>query len=241
MDANAVRAADRQVLVGYAAAIAENARSLLHDAELLLGSGRWARAHSLAVLASEEWAKAYSVLTLSFMSQVARSRVPVREFMEGHRLKIMGALLLRLVDGARPGVAGRVAGMAGLADALSTAEARAGDANVAKQRGLYVDLLADGTLSLPSGVSDDEAEAAVAQAREVGAAAALLHDADALAALASPSPEAVALAEAMFGAVLDAGIDDAEAAAGLLRGLAGRLAPAEERPQEDDASPPEVS
>jgi hypothetical protein len=59
----------------------------------------------------------------------------------------------------------------------------------------------------------------------------LLHDQDALAALASPLPEAVAFAEAAFGAVLDAGIDDAEAAAVLLRGLAGRLAPAEEQPQ----------
>ena len=229
MDANAVRAADRQVLVGYAAAIAENARSLLDDAEFLLGSGRWARAHSLAVLASEEWAKAYSVLTLSFMSQAARSRISVREFLEGHRLKIMGALLLRLVDGARPGVAGRVAGMTGLADALTVAEAQAGDANVAKQRGLYVDLLADGTLSLPSGVSEGEAEAAVAQAREVGAAAALLHDPDALAILASPPPEAAALAETMFGAVLDTGIDDAEAAASLLRGLSSQLAPVEEQ------------
>jgi hypothetical protein len=120
--------------------------------------------------------------------------------------------------------------MAGLADALTAAEARAGDANVAKQRGLYVDLLANGTLSLPSGVSEGEAEAAVAQAREVGASAALLHDPDALAAFASPPLEAVALAAEVFGALLDAGIDDAEAAAGLLRGLSGRLAPPEEQP-----------
>jgi hypothetical protein len=99
------------------------------------------------MLASEEWAKAYAVLTLSFMPPEVRARMPVRDFLEGHRLKIMGALLLRLLDGARPGVAGRVAGMAGLADALRTAEQQADDANTAKQRGLYADLLADGTLS----------------------------------------------------------------------------------------------
>lgn len=62
--------------------------------------------------------------------------------------------------------------MTGLADTLTAAEAQASDANVAKQRGLYVDLLANGTLSLPSGVSEGEAEAAIAQAREVGGLAA---------------------------------------------------------------------
>jgi hypothetical protein len=46
VDASAVRAADRHVLVGYAAAIAGNARDLLGDAEVLLSAGRWARAHS---------------------------------------------------------------------------------------------------------------------------------------------------------------------------------------------------
>ena len=64
VDTNAVRTADRQMLVGLAAAVAENARDLLADAELLLGAGRWARAYSLALLAAEEWAKAYAVITL---------------------------------------------------------------------------------------------------------------------------------------------------------------------------------
>jgi AbiV family abortive infection protein len=225
VDVDAVRAADRCVLVGYAAAVAENARDLLADAEFLLAAGRWARAHSLALLASEEWAKAYAVLTLSFMPPAVRARVPVRDFLEAHRLKIMGALLLRLLDGARPGVADRVAGMAGLAGALRTVERRADDANTAKQQGLYGDLLTDGALSLPSDISEEEAVTAVAQAREVSAAAALLHDPDALAAFANPSPEAVALAGTLFGSWLDAqGIDDADAAADLIRGLASSLA-----------------
>jgi AbiV family abortive infection protein len=226
MDASAVRAADRHVLVGYAAAITGNARDLLGDAEVLLSAGRWARAHSLAVLASEEWAKAYAVLTLSFMPPEVRARVSVREFLEGHRLKIMCAQLLHLVDGAQPGVAERVAGMTGLADMLRAAQRQASDANAAKQRGLYADLLADGMLSLPSDISGDEAAAAVVQAQEVGAAAFLLHDPDALAAFADLSPEAVALAETVFGSWTDAGgvISDADAAAKVLRDLASAIA-----------------
>ena len=83
----------------------------------------------------------------------------MREFLEGHCLKIVGSRLLHLLDGARPGVADRLAGMTELADPLRAAERQAGSANTARQRGLYVDLLrlADGTLWLPSGISRDEA------------------------------------------------------------------------------------
>lgn len=182
------------------------------------------RAYSLAVLASEEWAKAYSVLTLSLMPPAARAQVPVREFLEGHRLKNASALLLRLVDGAQPGVASRVAAMTDLAGALRAAEAQAGNANAGKQRGLYADLMADGALSLPSGIRQAEAAAAVTQAREVGASAALLHDPDALAALADPPPEALTLAEAAFGFLSSMqGINDPETAADALRDMAGWL------------------
>jgi hypothetical protein len=145
----------------------------------------------------------------------------------------MSALLLRLFDGAQPGVAGRVAGTTGLADVLRAAEQQAGDANAAKQRGLYADLLADGVLSLPADISEEEAAAAVAQARETGAAAALLHDADALAAFADPSPDAAALAGTLFASWLDArNIEDVDAAADLIRGLASSLT--------DPATPPET-
>lgn len=235
MNADAVQAADRHVLVRYAAAVAENARSLLEDAEFLLAAGRWARAHSLAILAREEWAKAYSVLTLSLMSQETRSRLSARDlkaFLEGHQLKNMGAHMLRLVNGAQPGVASRVAGMAGLADELRAAEAQAGEANLAKQRGLYADLLADGTLSLPSSVSKDEAERMIEQAREVSMSAALLHDPAAIAALASPPPEAVALSDALFGSML-ASLQQAGTADGVatvIQDVASRLASTEADP-----------
>ena len=56
--------------------------------------------------------------------------------LEGHCLKIVGSQLLHLLDGARPGVADRLAAMTELADALRAAERQAGSANTAKQRGL---------------------------------------------------------------------------------------------------------
>jgi AbiV family abortive infection protein len=228
VDAKAVLGADRRVLVRYAADVAENARGLLADAELLLEAGRCARAYSLALLAAEEWAKAYAVLTLSFMTAEMRARVSLREFLEWHRLKLACAFLMRAVDAARPGVAGRIAAMPDLASVLGAAGQQAEDANAAKQRGLYADLLADGTVSLPSAVTEAEAAEAVARAREAGASAALLHDQDALARLADPPAEALALADALFGRLFEAEVDDAQAAAALIADVAVRLSPAED-------------
>jgi AbiV family abortive infection protein len=230
VNANAVRAADRSALVGLAAASAENARDLLADAELLLGAGRWARAYSLALLAAEEWAKAYAVLTLSFMPAAVRARIPVRDFLEGHQLKMMGALLLRVLRAEQPGIAGRVAAMPDLADVISAAAQQAGAANVAKQRGLYADLVAGGKLSLPSEVTEAEAAEAVERAREVGVSAALLHDQGALETFANPSEEALDLAAAVF-RCLDVSIGDVDALAAVVTETANRL--------RDDDPPPE--
>ena len=191
------------------------------------GSRPLAWAYSLAALASEEWAKAYAVLTLSFMAPEVRARIGIREFLEDHRVKLMGAMLMRVLDAPRPGVAARVAAMPELAGLLTAAGAQATDANTAKQRGLYADLVADGTLSLPSDVSEGEAAEAVARAREVGASAALLHDQDALAKFADPPAEALDLAEGLFGRLLGAKVDDADAAAALIGDLAAGLAAAQ--------------
>jgi len=48
------------------------------------------------VLAAEEWEKASAVITLSFMPPEARARIPVRELLEDHRMKLAGALLMRI-------------------------------------------------------------------------------------------------------------------------------------------------
>ena len=219
------------MLVELAAGVTENARGLLADAELLLESGRWARAYSLALLASEEWAKAYAVLTLSFMSPGVRSQITgrtLRYFLEGHLLKATGAELLRVAEAARPGVAGRIAAMPDLAGVLTAAGQHAADDNAAKERGLYADMRADGTVSRPSGVTEGEAADAVARAREVGAQAALLHDQDALAAFANPPAEGLAMADAFFGRWLDAKADSAEDAARFSADMAARVAPSED-------------
>lgn len=220
--------AGRRVLVGYAADVAENARGLLADAELLLEAGRWARAYSVALLAAEEWAKAYAVLTLALMTPEMRARISVREFLEGHRLKLVGAFLMRAVDAARPGVAGRVAFLPDLAGLLNAAARQASDANTAKQRGLYADLLPDETSSLPSAVTETEAAEAVARARETGSSAALLHDQDALVRFADPPEEALALATVIFGRLFESKLDDAEAAAALIGDVAARLSAGED-------------
>ena len=168
-------------------------------------------AYSLAVLAAEQRAKAYSVLTLSFMPPEMRAQIPVRDLLEGHQMKMMGALLLLILDGARPGVASKVTALP-LADVLRTTVSQASTANAAKQRGFYADLMADGTFSLPSDVTESDARAAVAQACAVASSAALLHDKEALAGFADPSAS-----EAR-------GTDDVDAVAALLADLAAGLA-----------------
>src|ERR1017187_1964350 len=114
-----------------------------------------------------------------------RAQIPVRDLLEGHQMKMMGARLLVILDGARPGVASRVTALP-LADVLRTTVSQASTANAAKQRGFYADLMADGTFSLPSDVTESDARAAVAQACAVASSAALLHDKEALAGVADP-------------------------------------------------------
>jgi AbiV family abortive infection protein len=223
VDMNAVRRADRRVLVELAGETAENALGLLADAEFLLEAGRWARAYSLAHLASEEWAKAYSVLTLSFMSSELRSRIPGRDLrylLQSHVLKAMGAEFVRAAEASRPGVAVRIAGMPDLASFLTAATKHAAVANAAKERGLYADLLRDGAISRPSDVTEDDAADAVARARQVGASAAPLHDQDALAKFADPPPEALAVADAVFSFWLGTKAESAEAAAAIVTEMA---------------------
>jgi hypothetical protein len=140
-----------------------------------------------------------------------RAQIPVRDLLEGHQMKMMGALLLLILDGARPGVASRVTALP-LADVLRTTVSQASTANAAKQRGFYADLMADGTSSLPSDVTESDARAAVAQACAVASSAALLHDKEALAGFADPSAS-----EAR-------GTDDVDAVAALLADLAAGLA-----------------
>jgi HEPN superfamily AbiV-like protein len=69
VDLRAVKAASRPHLAACAIAAARNAQGLLQDAELLAGSGRTARAYSLAALAVEECGKAMDLTALAVMPE----------------------------------------------------------------------------------------------------------------------------------------------------------------------------
>ena len=229
MDVTPFRSADRHTLAAYMAAVAANGRELLSDAELLLEHGRHARAYSLAYLAAEEWAKAQMVFTLALMPGDVRAQMrndDLRTMLAAHELKAMGAALMRMLEAARPGVAGRLAAIPDLVSVLTAALAQARNTNAAKERGLYTDLRADGSLSGPSDVSEAEATDAVAYAREVGDQAALLHDPDTLAALADPPAEVLQVSDAVFRMWAGQSNDPASATATLM-GIAAQLAPAE--------------
>jgi hypothetical protein len=118
--------------------------------------------------------------------------------------------------------------MPDLAGVLSAAGQQAEDANASKQRGLYADLLADGTVSRPSAVTEAEAAEAVARARQAGASEALLHDREALARFADPAAEALTLGDVLFGRLFETEVEDAEAAAALIANVAARLSPSED-------------
>jgi hypothetical protein len=159
------------------------------------------------------------------MPSSLRAKINLRETLEGHTAKMMGALLTSAVQASRPGVAERVAAMPDLAALLTSVAQQAGQENLSKKRGLYADLMAGGELSLPSDVTEAEAVEAAARAREVGESAALLHDQDALAAFADVSEEAQQALDAMFtGWAALSGIEDADAAAVVIADFARRAA-----------------
>jgi AbiV family abortive infection protein len=211
-------AADREHLVNFAAAAARNAGHLLGDAELLLAGKRWPGAQALAALACEEFGKAGGALVLSIVPAEHRRRANPAALMGWHQVKMLGALMMRLVAFDQPGVLARVMGLAGLAEVLREVEAEAAAANKTKMRALYADMDADGHVRVPEKeIGEAQAQAAVERAREVARAAAQLSEPLYLAALADPPPEVVNATMPLFIACLDsvpttAGPDEAAAA-----------------------------
>jgi hypothetical protein len=101
---------------------------------------------------------------------------------------MLGALVMRLLEFSEPGVGARVAAMPDLASLIQDVQLEAGDANDRKQTGLYADINEDMTVRLPSAVTEAEAQAEVARAREVAKSARPLSDPASLARLADPPP-----------------------------------------------------
>jgi AbiV family abortive infection protein len=204
VDLRAVKAASRPELAACAIAAARNAQGLLQDAELLAGSGRTARAYSLAALAVEECGKAMDLTALAVMPAKLRAQAPVGRMLEWHQLKLVGGLLMAAVPLAS--VAFRLADMptAELAQTLSIMHAPADEADRLKRRGFYVDMDRSGRTREPSEITEPEVESQLGRARLAAASAFVLLGTDAQDRLASPPAESVEFAQELVTALTEA-------------------------------------
>jgi AbiV family abortive infection protein len=205
MDLGAVKAASRPELLACVAAAAENARGLLDDAELLSGAGRHARAYSLAVLAVEEFGKATSLVVLAAMPKNVRAQAPVRRMLEWHQLKLVGGMLMAVVEFGPPGAATRLAAMPvrQLEQVLEETDAFAEDADRLKLRGLYMDMDRNGRIRRPSEITETDVSGQLARARQVARSASVLCDPGVW--LADPPADAIELSRALVHAFAEAG------------------------------------
>ncbi len=221
----ALLAASRAELVSFAVAVVANADDTVADAELLLEHARWPRAHALAVLASEEFGKAAGVMLLSMVPAGLRFKAQPGLLLGRHETKMLGALMMRLLEFGQPGRIGRVLAMADLAAMLDDTKAQASGANEAKKNGLYADMDEDGRLRLPSDVTENDARQSVARAREIAASSRMFRDQEAMARLAAPPENFVALMTPALIAALDSTSSDAgpEETAAMARDFAARL------------------
>jgi len=215
-----------RVLARGAIAAARNARGLVQDAELLSGSGRQARAYSLAGLAVEEVGKAGSLATLAAMPENVRARAPVGRMLEWHQMKLVAGQLIAAVPLGVPGVATRIVTMplSEVAEILDSAQASAQDVDRLKQRGLYVDVDRRGHVREPSEVTAAEVRVQLDRARRATSAATALLDPSAQALLANPGAADVEFSRAVvsaFGATRFG--RSPEAAADVLRNTASKL------------------
>jgi AbiV family abortive infection protein len=226
VDLRAVKAARRTELSACAVAAARNAHGLLHDAEVLAGSGCPARAYSLAALAVEECGKAAALGALAVLPRSLRTRAPVGRLLEWHQLKQVGGLLIAVVTFDAPGVAARLAAMpaARATQIVCSLSVPADEADRLKRRGLYVDMDRDGRIREPSEITDAEVASELARARRAAHSAGWLLGPAAQARLANPPAEAVEFARALVGVVTQArGARTPEAAVDVLLNAVGKL------------------
>jgi len=201
-------------------AAARNTQGLLHDAETLAGSGRAARAYSVAAMAVEECGKAGCLIALSVLPRSVRMQAPVGRMLEWHQLKQVGGLLIAALTFEEPGLASRLAAMpaAHVIQILSVLSAESEESDRLKRRGLYVDMDRTGRIREPSEITDAEVIAELARARQATSSAAWLLTPQARTRLAEPSAEAIELACALSSALTRAGhARTPEAAAEVVR------------------------
>ena len=207
MDLRAVKAARRAELSACAFAAARNAQGLLHDAEVLAGSGCAARAYSLAALAVEECGKAAALGALSLLPRNLRAQAPVGRLLEWHQLKQVGGLLIAAVTMDAPGFAAKLAGMpaARARQIVCSLNVPADETDRLKRRGLYVDMDRSGRIREPSEITEAEVTSQLARARQAANSAGWLLGPEAQARLAHPPAEAVELARALVSVLTQAG------------------------------------
>jgi len=205
VDLRAVKAAPGPELVALAIAAASNAQGLVQDAELLAGSGRAARAYSLAVLAVEECGKAATVSCLAVMPQKLRARAPLGRMLAWHQLKLVGGLLIAMLRLGN--VASRLAVMpdAEVEQILGDLAEPADEADFLRRRGLYADMDLDGQIRKPSEITESEVISLLSQARQAAASASVLLDPPMQAQLLNPPAKAVEFVQELVSALNAAG------------------------------------
>lgn len=207
MDLGAIKAAGRPELYACACAAARNVLGLLHDAELLAGSGRTARAYTLAALAVEECGKAMCLFALGVLPKRLRTQAPTGRMLGWHQLKQVGGLLVAAVPVDEPGMVAKLAAMpaADVTKILTTLSAPAEEADRLRRRGLYVDMDGAGRICEPSEITDSELAIQLARARQVAVSATLLLGPQVRDRLANPRAEIIELATALVNALTRAG------------------------------------
>jgi AbiV family abortive infection protein len=226
VDLGAVKDAPPRAMARGAVAAARNARGLVKDAELLSGSGRLARAYSLAGLAVEEVGKAGGLATLAAMPENVRARAPIGRMLAWHQMKLVKGMVTAALPFSAPSRATAFATMppGELAEILDNAQAFAEDMDQLKQRGLYVDVDRSGQIREPSEVTAAEVREQLDRARQAASAAAALLDPSALLRLADPGADDVEFSRALVSALDEIGLARSpEAAADVLRNAAIKL------------------
>ncbi|MFE7854178.1 AbiV family abortive infection protein [Streptomyces sp. NPDC057403] len=146
-------------------ALMDNASSLITDAHTLLSAGSFGRARSLTILAQEELGKAlwiYDAFQTAWSDGDGRPRTvdALAQHGRSHTKKYLAAVVFgdELAEfwGDYSGVPVGGSGYAAREEAhhksQEDAEVAAGEANLAKQQGFYVDYSVDGALSSPTAV-----------------------------------------------------------------------------------------
>jgi AbiV family abortive infection protein len=220
MDLRAIKAAGRNELIACAIAAARNTQGLLCDAETLAGSGRVARAYSVAAMAVEECGKAGCLTALALLPRGVRMQAPVGRMLQWHQLKQVGGLLIAALTFDEPGLAPRLAAMpaAQVVQVLSVLSAQSEESDRLRRRGLYVDMDGSGRIREPSEITEAEVIGELARARQATKSAAWLLTPQAQIRLADPPAEAVELACELAAALARAGhARTPEAAADVMR------------------------